>query len=514
MGKFSVRHGDFVFHCDHVADAAAYTADVRREFNETPSTGSLVEQAKVLGVVEKYFGPNKGISLVKEVLRDAGYGELATQVAQLHGRRSRAAHPHVQVAQRLENALADIGRLDTTHIVAPPFDPEHKKRLIPQCLCLDKLVSCEDSGSQSLVEAQNATIMQLMAQNRLLQQSLDEASNTKHATIITDSTDGLIPTSHNSSQTQAVVVCPRIVGCDVSTQCVAKLTCDASTFMNDAQLLVDAGTQYCTQTRHGKIPGKGVQTEFVYHERASQTTTLRRKAQHTQVEFDRQSVAAQTLAVEVSSRGCRAHSEVEDKSVFTDRGLTSIDAVWLGRAASEAAVRDVSAKFANISQHIFVSRITELILLVIFIASDWHERIAEAALGVSRLVQWCPIDKLRVLHAGFPEWAWTSQSIPSQQDDYRIEQMVNLCSRLPCTSLPRQLLWRWRSYTLNTKRMKRYLGNPRLELARKKLSVACFFYRWKLRWMSWGWRKIPDTISEWTDTGLDWIPPPPPPPPL
>ncbi len=153
-------------------------------------------------------------------------------------------------------------------------------------------------------------------------------------------------------------------------------------------------------------------------------------------------------------------------------------------------------------------------MLVIFIASDWHERIAEAAFGVSHLIQWCPIDKLRVLHAGFPEWAWNSQSIPSQQDDCRIEQIVNLCSRLPHTSLPRHLLWRWRSYTLNTKRMKRYFCYPRLELARTRLLVACSFYRWKLRWISWAWRKIPDTISEWTDTGLDWIPPPPPPPPL
>lgn len=174
----------------------------------------------------------------------------------------------------MENALADIARHDTTHIVPPPFDPEQIKRLIPRCLCLDKLVSSEDSTSQSLVEAQNATIMQLMEQNSLLQQSLDEASNTKHAAIIADRTDEPISISHNSSQTQAVVVCPRIVGCDVSTQCVAKLTCDASTTMNDAHLLVDAGTQYCIQTRHGKIPGKGVQTEFVYHERASQTTTL------------------------------------------------------------------------------------------------------------------------------------------------------------------------------------------------------------------------------------------------
>ena len=139
MGKFSVRHGDFVFHCDHVADAAAYTADVRREFNEAPSTESLVEQAKVLGVVEKYLGPNKGISMVKEVLKEAGYGELATHIAQLHGRRSRPAHLHFQVSQRLENALNLISRNDTTHIVPPPFDPEQKSRSIPQCLCLENL---------------------------------------------------------------------------------------------------------------------------------------------------------------------------------------------------------------------------------------------------------------------------------------------------------------------------------------------------------------------------------------
>ena len=111
MGKLPVRHGEFVFHCDDVADAVAYTTGIKREFNDIGCSEVLTEQAKVLNVVEKFLGSNTGISVVKELLKDAGYDEVATHVAHIHMERPKVARPHVKVAKRLQNAFLFYARL-------------------------------------------------------------------------------------------------------------------------------------------------------------------------------------------------------------------------------------------------------------------------------------------------------------------------------------------------------------------------------------------------------------------
>ena len=69
---------------------------------------ALSDQAKVLNVVEAFLGPQAGLASVKDILRKAGYDDLVVQVPQLHRKRSRAAHPHEEVAKRLENAFINI----------------------------------------------------------------------------------------------------------------------------------------------------------------------------------------------------------------------------------------------------------------------------------------------------------------------------------------------------------------------------------------------------------------------
>ena len=104
----------------------------------------LHEQGHVLAVVESALGPGIGIAEVKARLRKAGFDELATQVAQVHGKRSKAAHPHVGVADRLKIALDRIGSSDTSHSVAPPSGPRQR-------IVLDDLVL--SSGDEHVMVA-------------------------------------------------------------------------------------------------------------------------------------------------------------------------------------------------------------------------------------------------------------------------------------------------------------------------------------------------------------------------
>ena len=75
---------------------------------------SLVDQAKVIGIAEKYLGPNQGIALVKKFLKEAGYGELATQISRyICGRRWT---PHISV-------VAAIGKCAHLHFKECIFSP-------------------------------------------------------------------------------------------------------------------------------------------------------------------------------------------------------------------------------------------------------------------------------------------------------------------------------------------------------------------------------------------------------
>ena len=95
----------------------------------------LQEQGKIINVVEANLGPNTGIAEVKCVLKDAGYVELASQVAQVHGKRAGAAHPRINVAERLHCALEKIGNEKDNHSAAgQPTDT------CAQQLVLDELI--------------------------------------------------------------------------------------------------------------------------------------------------------------------------------------------------------------------------------------------------------------------------------------------------------------------------------------------------------------------------------------
>ena len=98
-----------MFHCDEVRDAVEYTCGVKRESDEA-SALVLHEQEQVLSLVELHCGPGCGIAVVKSILKDAGYIELATQISQVHGRRAKAAHPFANVHQRLQHAFEKIGK--------------------------------------------------------------------------------------------------------------------------------------------------------------------------------------------------------------------------------------------------------------------------------------------------------------------------------------------------------------------------------------------------------------------
>ena len=80
-----------MFHFDEVRDAVEYTCGVKRELDEA---SALIphEQEQVLTLVELHCGPGCGIAVVKSILKNAGYLELATQISQVHGKRAKAAH--------------------------------------------------------------------------------------------------------------------------------------------------------------------------------------------------------------------------------------------------------------------------------------------------------------------------------------------------------------------------------------------------------------------------------------
>ena len=194
--------------------------------------------------------------------------------------------------------------------------------------------------------------MNLKACNDVLQVKWGEITNAQGNPTSVACTESKNLHMHACTQTEGVIVCPRIRGEEVAIQSDVINSCDSSTSMDEAPHVLDAQTQTISYPtlRHGRIPGKSVQTDItICLECGSQATLPRSRSQHTESDYERISIAVQAPGIDVSSRGCSARPDVKDKCVLADVCYTSIDAVWLGKASSAAALEDVKARFAEIS---------------------------------------------------------------------------------------------------------------------------------------------------------------------
>ena len=396
---------------------------------------------------------------------------------------------------------------DTTHIVPPPT-LRPTARVGSKRIWLDKLVqSTETCSSQALTEAHNSTI-QLTAKNAELQKKLTEVLQSHVHTNPCYTSNS----SHTSTQTECVVICPRIPGKDAGTQSNTASKHDADTSPAEVLAGIDAQIQVnsCPRSKDGHILGRAVQTEQVGLEACAQTLIPYSKNQSTQSEFESNSIAVQSLTVEVANRGCSAKPEVKDSCMMADIGHTSIDAVWVGKAASSAALQDVKTRFADISRNIYVERITELVFLVIFIACDRYKSISRDALDASHVTRWCSIDKLQRLVRDFPSWAWNPLcDPPSNGAPNAMVSVVSLCSHRLQFSWLFLFLSIWRTHSVSMRRHRDRLGPYFLASScKRRLLVALGFCRWKILWIFRRWRKIPDMISRGTDTWVDLLPPP------
>lgn len=369
-------------------------------------------------------------------------------------------------------------------------------------------VGAHCQASQSLTDAQNATIMKLTLLNTELRKELNEVKGLRQSSTSDDLGKGS-KVIHTATQTDAVIVCPKFRVFDAAVQCSPVSMSDASTCTNAAPILVDAHIQASSHPpmRNGRIPGRAVQTDNPSSEQGSQTSPPSRKNRHTQSVHECDSVGVQTYGVEVTNRGCSACPEVADSCDMTDQATTSIDAVWLGKATSLMAFQDVKTKFADISNYIYITRISKLVFLVIFSACEWHERIANAALGVSHLIKWCPIDKIQMLVDAFPCWAWNSQRGPLIKDTTRVaERTIAFYNR--STHLLAVFFTKWHAVVMLMKKRRSSVSTSTL------LSKATPFFLWKLSWASQRYMKTHNLINARTDVSVDELPPPPPPPPM